>query len=322
MRSIFTAFIFVSIFASGAAAQKKQPQDLTREQKIQELGALGGTAEKLQKRLEEIETRRGDLEEEILNVTDADVAEASKEDASAFRIFPRGLLDDKISLRGGAAYYSFTKQSSDYDDAPQIQLENDNLSVGFYGANFGFISDLRDADFSVIDEKTKGVAFLIDYRPPTKESEAREEYRKAQRGFEVGGVGYQKQVAAVVGHAYVLRAVSFGEADALVAFKIYRRDADGSLIIFWKKIAFFEAPELEKNKIAANDSQTVETIDNETANAVRDALVRAGLFNVSVEATNQTVTLRGIVPKRKMADAVRMAQEIGKRKVANELTEQ
>ncbi len=322
MRYVFTVFIFVLLFASGAAAQKKLPQDLTREQKIQELGALGGKAEKLQKQLEEIETRRGDLEEEILNVADTDAAEATKEDALAFRIFPRGLLDDKISLRGGAAYYSFTKKSSDYNDAPQIQLENDNLSVGFYGANFGFISDLRDADFSSIDEKTKGVAFLIDYRPPTKEGEAREEYRRAQRGFEIGGVGYQKQVAAIVGHTYILRAVSFGEGDALVAFKIYRKDADGSLIIFWKTIAFFEAPELEKNKIAENDSQGVETIDSETANAVRDALVRVRLFSVSVEATNQTVTLRGSVPKGKLAEAVRTAMEIGKRKVVNQLTEQ
>lgn len=318
MRYVFRGFIFVLLFVSIASAQG---QESTREQKIQELGALGGKRGELQKQLEEIETRQGELEEEILEVSDADRAKAERENARAFRIFPRGLLDDKISLRGGAAYYSFTGKSNDYNEAPQIQLENGNLSVGFYGANFGFIAELKDADFSKINESTKAVAFLIGYRPPAKESDAREEYKKSQRGFEIGGVNYRKQVAAIVGHSYVLRAVSYGEADALVVFKVHRKDSDGSLIIFWKPIETFAEPNLESKKSAANDDAS-EAIDDETTAAVRYALTRAGLSDVSVEATNKTFTLRGTVPKGRLADAVRITIEIGKRLVINQLTEQ
>ena len=74
----------------------------------------------MQSRLEKMETRQAELEEEILTLTDADRAEAEKKNASAFRIFPRSLLKDKISVRVGAAYYSFTNALHDYNQTPQL----------------------------------------------------------------------------------------------------------------------------------------------------------------------------------------------------------
>lgn len=44
-----------------------------------------------------------------------------------------------------------------------------------------------------------------------------------------------------------LRSINFREADTLVALKVYRKDADGSLIIFWKTIKNFEKPLLARN---------------------------------------------------------------------------
>lgn len=318
MRFAFKIFFLVSLFASITSAQV-----LSREQKIQELQTLGSKAEEMRSRLEKIETRREELEEEILAVTAADLAEAERENASAFRIFPRGLLENKISIRGGAAYYSFTNESHDYNETPQIELQNGDFSVGFYGANFGFISDADEIPLSKITEQNKNLSFLINYRPPTIESEARNEYRKAGKGFDANGASYKKQISAIVGHAYVLRAVSFDEADTLVAFKVYRKDTDGSLIIFWKNIENFETPKLERNKTVTNTGETtVETIDSETARQVQNALTEKGLFNVSVEATTTEVTLRGTVPKGKLAEAVRIGHETGKRKINNQLTEQ
>ncbi len=318
MRFAFNIFFLVALFASITTAQV-----LTQEQKIQELQTLGSKAEAMRSQLEKMETRKEELKAEILAVTDADLAEAEKENASAFRIFPRGLLEDKISVRGGAAYYSFTNQSHDYNETPQIELQSGDFSVGFSGADFGFISDAGEIPLSKITEQDKRVSFLINYRPPTSESEARNEYRKAGKGFDANGANYKKQVSAIVGYAYVLRAVSFDEADTLVAFKIYRKDTDGSLIIFWKGIKNFETPKLERNKTVANTGETtIKTIDNETANAVQNALIQEKLFNVSVEATDKTVTLRGTVPKGKLAEAMRITQETAKRRVRNEITEQ
>jgi hypothetical protein len=48
---------------------------------------------------------------------------------------------------------------------------------------------------------------------------------------------------------------------------------------------------------------------------------KAGLTDVTVEATTTEVTIRGTVPKGKMAEVNRIAQETGKRKVNNQVTE-
>lgn len=61
--------------------------------------------------------------------------------------------------------------------------------------------------------------------------------------------------------------------------------------------------------------------DMATQKTVEDALKKAGLNDVTVSATTAEVTLRGSVAKGKLADAVRIATEAGKKKVNNQLTE-
>ena len=55
--------------------------------------------------------------------------------------------------------------------------------------------------------------------------------------------------------------------------------------------------------------------------AVEDAMKKKNFTDVTVDATTTGVTLRGSVPKGKMAEAVQAAQEAGKKPVKNELTE-
>jgi hypothetical protein len=68
------------------------------------------------------------------------------------------------------------------------------------------------------------------------------------RGFERENIIYKNRFPVTVGHTYVLRAISYDEADTLVAFKVHRKDTDGSLIIFWKPIKNYEKPLLVRNK--------------------------------------------------------------------------
>jgi len=313
-------FICVLLLASISSAQES-----LREQKIQELQIINPKIQQTKAQLAELENRHAELEEFILKPTDADYAAAEKEKTSAFRIFPRELLENKISLRGGAAYYSFTTESHSYDEIPQIELQNGYLSVGFAGADYGFITDLNELPLSKISVETKGVNFLVKHAPPTVEEEARNEFRKSGKGFKVDGVSYNNSASAIVGHSYVLRAVSFNDADIVVAFSIYRKDTDGSLIIFWKLIENFKTPLLEKNNAVANTRQSSDTeikvFDYAAQQVVQHSLAQNGLNDVSVEATTTEVTLRGTVPKGKLADAVRITQELAKRKVVNLLTE-
>ncbi len=61
--------------------------------------------------------------------------------------------------------------------------------------------------------------------------------------------------------------------------------------------------------------------DTATTNTVNAALTKAGITGITVSADTSSITLRGSVAKGKMAQAVRVAQEAGKKPVKNELTE-
>ncbi len=191
-------------------------------------------------------TPRTDLTNEMLSPTNRDLAQAQIENVEVFKILPRGIFDSEnnnLSLRGGA-YYSFTNKSHSYNEIPQIELQSNNFIVGFYGANYGLMADLGNVPLSSVDENSIEVSQLFDYQAKVIEPEARTEFRFLHKGLDVGGVTYKKQLPAIPGNTYILRAISFDEADTLVAFNVYRKDEDGSLIIFWKKLKDFEKPTL------------------------------------------------------------------------------
>lgn len=226
MHFSFKFIVFLFLFASIAAAQ-----ELTREQKLQKLDELNN----------QIKT----LENEIILPSTKDLKQAQKEGFDVVRIMPRERYDRKLTVQGGGSYYSFTTGSHDYQKIAQVGLEQNNLKVGFAGADYGFIADLGEIPLSDVTEETTEVNFLINYKPPTNEPDVRIEQRKADR-YETNGLTYKTYMPAVVAHSYILRAISFDRADVLVAFKVHRKDADGSLIIFWKTIKNFDKPFLAR----------------------------------------------------------------------------
>jgi hypothetical protein len=234
---------------------------------------------------------------------------------------PREKYDRKLTINGGGAFYSFARKSSEYGHGSDISFSQNFLSVGFAGADYGFIYDLGETLLADVSKENREVNFLSDYKPPTSEPEIRVEQRKAY-DYEVNGISYKSRVPNIVGHTYILRSINFDQWDILVAFKVHRKDTDGSLIIFWKLLKNFEKPKIKRDKVVVNSSKiTVDTKNNEMATQVKNALIENGLSNVFVEATATEVTLRGTVPKGKMAAAVRITFENAKRKVINELQE-
>jgi len=196
----------------------------------------------IEQKIEALKKEAARLEAMILTPESADLIAAEKENVNVFRLLPREKYDKGFfKVRGGGAYYSFTNRAHSFDAVPQISLEQNHLKVGFYGASYGFLSDLGTVELSKIDADNKNVAFLANYKPPTAMPQARVEQEKA-RGFEFENIAYKNRLPVVVGNSYVVRAVSFREADVLVAFKIHRQDKDGSLIIFWKMLENFEKP--------------------------------------------------------------------------------
>jgi hypothetical protein len=221
------------------------------------------------------------IEQSILAADKADMDFAKSSGFGVFRILPRETYGNNwSSIRGGGAYYSFSKKSHNYDEAPQIELQLNSFSVGFSGADYGFISDLGETKLATVDNGFEAVRILSEYKPPSLESLARTE-RNNSSILQNSNVKFQRNLPAIVGHTYVLRAISFERADALVAFTIDRKDSDGSLIIFWKMIQQFEKTTLLRQS------------DNDLSEKIQKTFQENKVSDVTYEVNQGIVSLNG-----------------------------
>ncbi|HMH42081.1 MAG TPA: hypothetical protein VK557_01245, partial [Pyrinomonadaceae bacterium] len=63
---------------------------------------------------------------------------------------------------------------------------------------------------------------------------------------------YKASVPAEVGAVYMLRSVDYDRSDLLMAFRIVRKDTDGSVIIAWKLLKKYPKPELARAVQSSN----------------------------------------------------------------------
>jgi hypothetical protein len=201
---------------------------------------------RLQK-LQRIEELKREIAREAVGLhlpDQADIVKAEGMNLSAARLLPRERYEGLIAVRGSGAYYSFSRRSNEYGNGTDLQLSGGQLSIGFAGADFGFMSDL--GAIAIEDAlKNPAVAVFDSYRPPNKLDDAREEQRRFRDGV-VSGILMKNNLPVIVGNTYLLRSISYRTSDILVAFRIEREDADGSIVIFWKAIKKFPSPELSQ----------------------------------------------------------------------------
>lgn len=200
-----------------------------------------------QQKLERIEELKHEMAREAVGLhlpDQADIVKADGMDLTAARLLPRERYDGLIAVNGSGAYYSFSRRSNEYGNGTDLQLSGGQLSIGFAGADFGFMSDLGAIAFEDA-LKHPAVAAFASYEPPNKINEAREEQRRFRDGV-VSGMLMKNKLPVVVGNTYLLRSISYRTSDILVAFRIEREDADGSIVIFWKAIKKFPSPELSQ----------------------------------------------------------------------------
>ncbi|MFL6286121.1 MAG: hypothetical protein ACJ74Q_23520 [Pyrinomonadaceae bacterium] len=169
-------------------------------------------------------------------------------DTGLVRLLPREQWDGKLSIRGGGAYYSFTSRTHEYGNGSDVKLEQNYFSVGFAGANFGFMLNVGDAPLETLSDEAEAVRFMASYETPSPLPDA----RKAQRQFADGGAQsgqwtYMDRLPVVVGGTYVLRSVNYDTSDVLVAFHVVRKDSDGSVVLLWKLLKRYPKPSLERN---------------------------------------------------------------------------
>jgi len=167
-------------------------------------------------------------------------------DTGLIRLLPREKYDGKLSIRGGGAYYSFTRLTHEYGYGSDIELQQGKFSVGFAGYDFGFLIDLGETPLEEATLEHPGLRFLLNFSPPLTEPEIRAQQRQCGYGLQVGEFSYRSYLAVTVGHIYALRSISYDSSDALVALQVVRQDGDGSVILIWKMLKKFTAPTPER----------------------------------------------------------------------------
>jgi hypothetical protein len=166
-----------------------------------------------------------------------------------FRLLPRETYDQStmLTVREGGAYYSFTRLTHEYGYGSDIELQMGNLEDDFAGADYGFLVSLAETPLEEVSLDTPAVAVLAGHSTPTLLSQARTEQRKASQGFEVNGFSYRDRLPVKVGTPYALRSINYNNSDLLVAFKVLRRDFDGSIVCEWRMLKKYEKPSLQRD---------------------------------------------------------------------------
>jgi len=192
-----------------------------------------------------------------IKIREAELLAPSQEDQAKFaeflnqpntgliRLMPREQYDHKLTIRGGGSYYSFTRLTHEYGYGSDIELQQGHFSVGFAGADFGFMLNLGDVPIDDVTTETEGVKYLTAFMPPSAEPEARIQQRRAW-GFEDGGFKYKRDLLAKVNSTYVVRSVDYDTSDCLVVFRVVRQDEDDSVTILWKLLKKYPTPRLER----------------------------------------------------------------------------
>ena len=165
-------------------------------------------------------------------------------DTGLVRLLPRQTFDGKLTILGGGAYYSFGRLTHDYNQGTDIELSQGNLSVGFAGADFGFVTRLGKTPLEDVTLDTPAARFLATFTAPTSEAEARMQYQRAGAGFEMNGFTYSYRAPVKAKNAFLLRSVIYGRSDLLVAVRVVSQDFDGSVVLLWKILKRFPVPQL------------------------------------------------------------------------------
>jgi hypothetical protein len=213
--------------------------------------------------IKQIETKRAELavlEKQVLAVADSDREEfaafLTQPQTGVIRLLPRELYDGngkrRLAISGGGAYYSFVRKTHEYGQGSDIELAQDELSVGFAGADYGLLLNLGDVSLDQVANDHLATRALLDYTPPAKEVDVRGEYRKLWQGIELSGFNFKSRVPAKVSNTYLLRSISMDRSDVVAAFRVVRKDTDGSLILIYKVLKTFPTPKMERAAIAEN----------------------------------------------------------------------
>lgn len=237
MKKIFlaTAFIFTLVLSAFSVSAQTQSRDDV---------------------IKELEAKRAELavlEQKVLAVADTDRAEfaafLSQPQTGIIRLLPREMYAEntkrRLAVPSGGALYSFVNSTYESRGGYDIQFYHEQFSVGFAGADYGMLLNMADTPLDQVVSEHEAVRALLDYTSATAEAAARSAHRTLWEGMDLSGVVFKSRLPAKVSNTYLLRSILYNDSDIAVAFRVTRKDTDGSLIIVYKVLKVFPTPKMQ-----------------------------------------------------------------------------
>lgn len=170
----------------------------------------------------------------------------------------------KYTMPGAGASFSFRKRSHSISSVADLKLKDENLITNVGTMIQGFMVNIGDVQLEEINDNTKGMNFITNFKPAKDSAKVAEMSKKFADGIDEQGLLYKSILPVEEGSTYLLRSVAYrGEilravdgaaydetdwdkrGDVLVAFRVIRQHSDGSITILWKRISKKGSPKLK-----------------------------------------------------------------------------
>jgi len=170
--------------------------------------------------------------------------------------------------------YSFRQKDYSNDILFDVRLRDGNLISDSFHSQ-GILVDLGDVPLRNISITDNEMKFLVDFKPEPRFEDVRNQFLQLQSGIAFANHFYTKSVKAEENTTYAARFIAYKNQsrpsskitgsrndiskygrlkyekriDLTIAFRIVRKDEDGSITILWKELKHQNSPKLifEKN---------------------------------------------------------------------------
>lgn len=162
-----------------------------------------------------------------------------------------------------SSFYSFREKEHTAEYLSDIRLKNNYFVTDGILTN-GFLVTLGDVELDKISLSTEALTFMQNYSARAESAEAQKQIIQMSRGIKSGKFLYRKSFPVAENTAYALRVIAFRggiyrtfrgyrynllqgdkRIDMTVAFRVVRKNEDGSVTLLWKELDRRDAPKFQ-----------------------------------------------------------------------------
>ena len=253
-----------------------------------------------------LKDRAAVLERIVLLPDKSDIEAATREGLNAMRILPREKYTNSYSsVVGGGSYFSFFYRYHDYGWGSDLGLEQEHL---YAAAPMGMIADLGELPLQNVHENSAAIAAIAKFEPDRYQ--IIRDSLVSRDGLMVGETKFVFRLKPVTGRSYLVRAATPGYYDVLVAFQLARKDADGSLVLFWRLIEQYDTPQRDNRWKPASDADILKALHPG---------YKQTFAGINIDVKDGIATLSGSVERKNLSYVVQLVNSFGSRRVINNL---